>query len=75
MEMETEKTKKLTWKQELEVLAAEKGATLTCKNEKSFRRGRRGTNTITDRWYELSTLPNKKFTRLADVQNHFLYGE
>lgn len=58
--------KRITVKQ-AEALAIEKGAQLICESEKVFRKGRRRTNTITNGWYKLSTLPDKKFSALTYV--------
>jgi hypothetical protein len=77
--METSKLatpKRITFKQ-TEALAAEKGATLTreCETETNWRRHGRGSITITkEHWYQLSTLPDKKFSQLTDVRDFLLQG-
>ena len=66
------KLKRITFEQ-VEALATEKGATLTCESETktTFRKGG-GTQTITNYHYKLSTLPDKEFSHLTDVRDFFL---
>jgi hypothetical protein len=67
--------KRITFDQ-AEALAAEKGATLTCESDKktNWRKGGRGTITITNNsWYKLST-SDKKFSYLTDVRD-FLFKD
>jgi|SRR5271166_2912198 len=64
--------KRITFKQ-AEALAAEKGATLICDTETKtrFRKGGRGTITITNYCYKLST-SDKEFSCLTDVRDFLL---
>ena len=53
--------KRITFTQAQE-LAAEKGVKLVCESERHFHRN----DVITDSWYKLDTLPDKKFTLLTE---------
>jgi hypothetical protein len=69
--------KRITFEQ-AEALAAEKGVKLTHVSEvaKFYTGGgrRRRTNVITNSWYKLSSVPDKKFALLIDVRD-FLMDE
>jgi hypothetical protein len=65
--------KRITFTQ-AKALAAEKGVKLICESERVFRKCGRYTNTITNSWYKLSTLPDKKFYLLTDVRDFLLKG-
>jgi hypothetical protein len=65
--------KRITFDQ-AEALAREKGIKLTRERERSFYKNGRYTNTITNVWYKLSTLPDKKFPYLTDVRDFLLEG-
>ena len=54
--------KRITFTQ-AQALAAEKGLKLARESERHFHRN----GVITDSWYKLDTLPDKKFTLLTDV--------